>query len=191
MLQLIAEGSANKQIAFELGISIKTVEKHRQHLMQKLSIHDIAGLPATPSPRELLKVAFNGRRMRLNRTKVGLILPKGKGRGTLLQGQRPPSEFELIKNRVLEGVSIKGPADLLMTVSAVDCSMAEKTEKEKHKRHLQHDSKRLAAQHDKRETTEHNITPYPDILPPLNSQHLLIHRSEGGVGVLAQIATLA
>ena len=44
MLQLIAEGNANKQIAFELGISIKTVEKHRQHLMQKLSIHDIAGL---------------------------------------------------------------------------------------------------------------------------------------------------
>ena len=51
--------------------------------------------------------------------------------------------------------------------------MADKTEKEKHKRHLQHDSKRLAAQHDKRETTEHNITPYPDIRPPLNSQHLL------------------
>ena len=44
MLQLIAEGNANKQIASELGISIKTVEKHRQHLMQKLRIHDVAGL---------------------------------------------------------------------------------------------------------------------------------------------------
>jgi DNA-binding NarL/FixJ family response regulator len=44
VLQLIAEGKANKQIASELGISIKTVEKHRQHLMQKLSIHDVAGL---------------------------------------------------------------------------------------------------------------------------------------------------
>jgi DNA-binding NarL/FixJ family response regulator len=44
VLQLIAEGKTNKQIACELGISIKTVEKHRQHLMQKLSIHDIAGL---------------------------------------------------------------------------------------------------------------------------------------------------
>jgi two-component system, NarL family, nitrate/nitrite response regulator NarL len=44
VLQLIAEGKANKQIASELGISIKTVEKHRQHLMQKLGIHDIAGL---------------------------------------------------------------------------------------------------------------------------------------------------
>jgi DNA-binding NarL/FixJ family response regulator len=43
-LQLIAEGKANKQIAAELGISIKTVEKHRQRLMQKLGIHDTAGL---------------------------------------------------------------------------------------------------------------------------------------------------
>ncbi len=44
LLQLIAEGQANKQIAAELSISIKTVEKHRQHLMEKLNIHDIAGL---------------------------------------------------------------------------------------------------------------------------------------------------
>jgi len=44
LLQLIAEGQANKQIASELTISIKTVEKHRQHLMEKLNIHDIAGL---------------------------------------------------------------------------------------------------------------------------------------------------
>jgi DNA-binding NarL/FixJ family response regulator len=44
LLQLIAEGHGNKQIASELEISIKTVEKHRQHLMEKLNIHDIAGL---------------------------------------------------------------------------------------------------------------------------------------------------
>ena len=44
VLQLIAEGKANKQIASELEISIKTVEKHRQHLMEKLNIHDTAGL---------------------------------------------------------------------------------------------------------------------------------------------------
>lgn len=44
VLQLIAEGLANKQVAGELGISIKTVEKHRQHLMQRLKIHDVAGL---------------------------------------------------------------------------------------------------------------------------------------------------
>jgi DNA-binding NarL/FixJ family response regulator len=44
VLQLVAEGSANKQVAGELGISIKTVEKHRQRLMDKLNIHDTAGL---------------------------------------------------------------------------------------------------------------------------------------------------
>jgi DNA-binding NarL/FixJ family response regulator len=43
-LQLIAEGNANKQTAGELEISVKTVEKHRQHLMEKLDIHDTAGL---------------------------------------------------------------------------------------------------------------------------------------------------
>jgi len=44
VLQLIAEGKANKETAAELGIGIKTVEKHRDHLMQKLDIHDTAGL---------------------------------------------------------------------------------------------------------------------------------------------------
>ena len=44
VLQLIAEGYANKQIAAELGLSVKTVEKHRQQVMQKLDIHNIAGL---------------------------------------------------------------------------------------------------------------------------------------------------
>jgi DNA-binding NarL/FixJ family response regulator len=44
VLQLIAEGFANKQVASELGISVKTVEKHRQQVMNKLKIHDIAGL---------------------------------------------------------------------------------------------------------------------------------------------------
>jgi DNA-binding NarL/FixJ family response regulator len=44
VLQLIAEGKPNKQIAAELCISIKTVEKHRQQVMNKLHIHDVAGL---------------------------------------------------------------------------------------------------------------------------------------------------
>jgi DNA-binding NarL/FixJ family response regulator len=44
VLQRIAEGEANKQMAINLGISIKTVEKHRDHLMSKLDIHDTAGL---------------------------------------------------------------------------------------------------------------------------------------------------
>jgi DNA-binding NarL/FixJ family response regulator len=44
VLQLIAEGYANKQIAELLLISIKTVEKHRQELMNKLNLHSIATL---------------------------------------------------------------------------------------------------------------------------------------------------
>ncbi len=44
VLQLIAEGKANKESADELQISVKTVEKHRQSLMDKLNIHDTAGL---------------------------------------------------------------------------------------------------------------------------------------------------
>jgi len=34
----------NKQVAAELGVSFKTVNKHRQNLMTKLDIHDVAGL---------------------------------------------------------------------------------------------------------------------------------------------------
>ncbi|MFO7724853.1 MAG: response regulator transcription factor [Oceanipulchritudo sp.] len=44
VLQLIAEGKANKETADILDISIKTVEKHRANLMRKLNIHDTAGL---------------------------------------------------------------------------------------------------------------------------------------------------
>ncbi len=44
VLQLVAEGNANKTMASILGIGIKTVEKHREHLMAKLDIHDTAGL---------------------------------------------------------------------------------------------------------------------------------------------------
>ena len=44
VLQLIAEGKPNKLVAAELGVSFKTVDKHRQHLTSKLDIHDVAGL---------------------------------------------------------------------------------------------------------------------------------------------------
>ena len=44
VLQLIAEGMATKEVAVELGISVKTVEKHRQAVMNNLGIHDIASL---------------------------------------------------------------------------------------------------------------------------------------------------
>ena len=44
ILQLIAEGYATKQIADLLALSIKTVEKHRQDLMNTLNMHNIATL---------------------------------------------------------------------------------------------------------------------------------------------------
>lgn len=44
ILQLIAEGKTTKQIAAALDVSIKTVETHRAQLMERLAIHDIAGL---------------------------------------------------------------------------------------------------------------------------------------------------
>jgi DNA-binding NarL/FixJ family response regulator len=44
VLQLIAEGKTTKQVALELGISVKTVESHRAQLMDRLNIHDVAGL---------------------------------------------------------------------------------------------------------------------------------------------------
>lgn len=43
-LQLIAEGQTTQEIAYRLGISVKTVEKHRAQLMERLGIHDVAGL---------------------------------------------------------------------------------------------------------------------------------------------------
>jgi two-component system, NarL family, response regulator NreC len=44
VLQLIAEGKTNKEISLELGMSVKTVDSHRQNLMTKLDIHETAGL---------------------------------------------------------------------------------------------------------------------------------------------------
>ena len=44
ILQLIAEGHTTKQIANTLHISVKTVETHRMQLMERLDIHDVAGL---------------------------------------------------------------------------------------------------------------------------------------------------
>jgi DNA-binding NarL/FixJ family response regulator len=44
VLQLVVEGNTNRQVAHKLGISIKTVEKHRFSLMEKLDIRDVTGL---------------------------------------------------------------------------------------------------------------------------------------------------
>jgi DNA-binding NarL/FixJ family response regulator len=44
ILQLIAEGKSTKEIAAVLDVGIKTVETHRANLMERLGIHDVAGL---------------------------------------------------------------------------------------------------------------------------------------------------
>ena len=44
ILQLIAEGRSTKEVAFTLSISAKTVETHRAQIMERLEIHDLAGL---------------------------------------------------------------------------------------------------------------------------------------------------
>jgi DNA-binding NarL/FixJ family response regulator len=44
VLQLVAEGRTNKEIAATLGLSVKTVEMHRGELMRRLDVHDLAGL---------------------------------------------------------------------------------------------------------------------------------------------------
>ena len=43
-LQLIAEGYSTKEIAFALGVSVKTVETHRAQLKERLGIYNVAGL---------------------------------------------------------------------------------------------------------------------------------------------------
>jgi DNA-binding NarL/FixJ family response regulator len=44
VLQLVAEGKTTKELASILGISAKTAESHRSNIMDKLDIHDVAGL---------------------------------------------------------------------------------------------------------------------------------------------------
>jgi DNA-binding NarL/FixJ family response regulator len=60
VLQLIAEGFANKQIAAELGLSVKTVEKHRQQVMNKLNIHDTAGLVRHAAAKGIIETYLAG-----------------------------------------------------------------------------------------------------------------------------------
>ncbi len=61
VLQLVAEGKVNKQIAAELCISIKTVEKHRQEVMNKLNIHDVAGLTRYAISKGIIESSVNAR----------------------------------------------------------------------------------------------------------------------------------
>jgi two-component system, NarL family, response regulator NreC len=59
LLRLIAEGRNTKEIADLLSISCKTVRAHRDHIMQKLDIHDTAGLVRYSIDHGLLEVCFD------------------------------------------------------------------------------------------------------------------------------------
>jgi len=64
VLQLVAKGLSNKMAALELGVSVKTIEKHRQQVMNKLNIHETAGLTRYALSRGMIEPArpdFSGR----------------------------------------------------------------------------------------------------------------------------------
>ena len=44
VLQLLSEGKSTKEIATKLDVSVKTVESHRKHIMDKLNLHSVAEL---------------------------------------------------------------------------------------------------------------------------------------------------
>ncbi len=54
LLRLIGTGRTNAQMAMDLGISIKTIERHRTHLMQKLNAHNLVELVRTAIARGLI-----------------------------------------------------------------------------------------------------------------------------------------
>jgi DNA-binding NarL/FixJ family response regulator len=61
VLQLVAEGFSNKEAAVKLGISIKTLEKHRQQVMNKLNIHEVAGLTRYAISRRMVSTGRSDR----------------------------------------------------------------------------------------------------------------------------------
>ena len=56
ILKLIAEGYKNREIADYLSISVNTVRKHRQHLMQKLHVCDVASLKELAVSKGLITI---------------------------------------------------------------------------------------------------------------------------------------
>jgi DNA-binding NarL/FixJ family response regulator len=57
VLTHIAEGLSNKEIACHLGVGVRTVETHREHVMQKLDIHTVAGLTKYAVSKGLIPLA--------------------------------------------------------------------------------------------------------------------------------------
>jgi DNA-binding NarL/FixJ family response regulator len=55
-LTLIAEGLANKQVAAQLGISVRTIEKHRERIMAKLNLHSVVELTKYAIVKQMIQV---------------------------------------------------------------------------------------------------------------------------------------
>ncbi len=54
VLKMVAEGYKNREIADFLCLSVKTVEKHRSNLMQKLDLHRVSALTALAIDKDLI-----------------------------------------------------------------------------------------------------------------------------------------
>jgi DNA-binding NarL/FixJ family response regulator len=61
VLQLLAEGTATKNVALALGISVKTAETHRSNIMRKLGVHNLAQVTVYAVAHHILKVPIYGR----------------------------------------------------------------------------------------------------------------------------------
>ena len=56
VLELIAEGYSNKEIANRLGVGVRTIETHRERIMRKLDIHSVAGLTKFAIAKGMIKI---------------------------------------------------------------------------------------------------------------------------------------
>jgi DNA-binding NarL/FixJ family response regulator len=56
VLQLLAEGRTNKEVASALGLGVSTIETHRENLMQKLNIHNTAELVIYAIKKKVLQI---------------------------------------------------------------------------------------------------------------------------------------
>ena len=56
VLQLLAEGHTNKEIATLLGLGVSTIESHRENVMQKLNLHSLAELVVYAVKKKILRI---------------------------------------------------------------------------------------------------------------------------------------
>ena len=97
VLQLVAEGYANKQIAGELFVSIKTVEKHRQQLMNKLEIHNVAGLTRYAIVMGVIETSSGIPR---DESRLGLLRTVNIRPRRTLSGDSPPASIRKLLPQV-------------------------------------------------------------------------------------------